>query len=183
MSGTVAWPNTIADARTTIRRIDGERVKASWIEEAEQAIAGRTAPCRLQDRLDSGDQGWWIIGDAEIVGALCGKIVELTDASKSKALIWTWLAIDARWRAYGFGGASVPLLEQAAAQAEATLALTPLPPDNGVALYFWLRLGYTPLRSVDVRPGDRPRGVTPDALWMQRPLNSVRSALPGNAEE
>jgi len=101
----------------------------------------------------------------------------------SQALIWTWLAIDARWRAFGYGGAAVPLLEQAAHQAGAQLALAPLPPDNGVALYFWLRLGYTPLRSVAVDPDDRPKGVAPDALWMQRPLDPLRSADPSHAEE
>lgn len=153
------------------------------MEEAAQAIAGRAAPCRLQDRLDDGDQGWWIIGDGEVVGALCGKVARLSSAPGIQALIWTWLAVDAGWRAYGYGGASVPLLEQAGRDVGATLALAPLPHDNGVALYFWLRLGYTPLRSVAVASDDWPRGVASDALWMQRSLNPSRSTGPTNAEE
>lgn len=172
MTAAIDWPDIVVGDRATIRRFKGDLVEAAWMEEAAQAIAGRATPCRIQDRLEDGDQGWWILGDGEIVGALCGKLTQIGSPPGSRALLWTWLAIDAGWRAYGYGGASVPLLEQAAREVGATLALTPLPPDNGVALYFWLRLGYTPLRSVAVKPDDWPRGVAPDALWMQRPLNS-----------
>ena len=186
----VDWPALVAGERASLRRFEGDAIAADWLEEAAQAIAGRADPCRLQARLDDGDQGWWILGvgdlDGDIggkidgqtagrtvgrtVGALCGKLVELDDPTASRALIWTWLAVDARWRAYGYGGASVPLLEQAARSAGARIALAPLPPDNGVALYFWLRLGYTPIRTVAVEPSDIPAGVAADALWMQRPL-------------
>lgn len=183
MTGGVDWPDSVAGERATIRRFEGEVVEAAWMEEAAQAIAGRFSPCRLQDRLDDGDQGWWIIGDGEVVGALCGKLARLNSDPGSQVLIWTWLAVDAAWRAYGYGGASVPLLEQAGRDVDATLALAPLPHDNGVALYFWLRLGYTPLRSVAVGPDDWPRGVASDAIWMQRPLNPNQSASPANAEE
>ncbi len=179
----VSWPVQVEGERATIRRFEGDVVEADWLEEAAQAIAGRAEPCRLQDRLDDGDQGWWILGDGQIVGALCGKLADASSPVRSRALIWTWLAIDARWRAYGFGGAAVPLLEQAAQQIGATTALTPLPPDNGVALYFWLRLGYTPLRSTPVNRGDWPTGVVPDALWMQRPFDSNSSDNTNTPEE
>ena len=171
MTVEVLWPVRVEGERASLRRFEGEVVEADWLEEAAQAIAGRADPCPLQDRLDDGDQGWWILGDGEIVGALCGKVVELADSDASRALIWTWLAIDARWRAYGYGGASVPLLEEAARSVGARIALAPLPPDNGVALYFWLRLGYTPVRTVAIDPNDIPAGLAPDALWMQRPLS------------
>ncbi|MDE2745814.1 MAG: hypothetical protein OXI41_07475 [Chloroflexota bacterium] len=183
MSTSVVWPRQVVGARATIRRFEHTAANAEWMEEAAQAIAGRAAPCRLQDRLDDGDQGWWIIGDQEIVGALSGKLVPQAGQAESQVLIWTWLAIDARWRAYGYGGASVPLLEQAASETGATLALTPLPPDNGVALYFWLRLGYTPLRSPPLDREDWPAGVASDALWMQRPLDSLSSTDTHNHEE
>ena len=183
MSSSVVWPSEVVGARATIRRFEPPAAAAEWMEEAAQAIAGRAAPCRLQDRLDDGDQGWWIVGDGEVVGALSGKLAPLNGMSEFRVLIWTWLAIDARWRAYGYGGASVPLLEQAASQAGATVALTPLPPDNGVALYFWLRLGYAPLRSPPLDWADWPAGVASDALWMQRPLESVSSTDARNYEE
>lgn len=183
MTRAADWPGSVVGERASIQRFEGDVVEAAWLEEAAQAIAGRASPCRLQDRLDDGDQGWWIIGDDEIVGALCGRLAHVSSEAGSQALIWTWLAIDARWRAFGYGGAAVPLLERAAHQAGAELALAPLPPDNGVALYFWLRLGYTPLRSVAVNQDDWPRGVASDALWMQRSLNPSRSTGPTNAEE
>ena len=171
MTAEVSWPVRVEGERASLRRLEGEVVEADWLEEAAQAIAGRADPCPLQGRLDDGDQGWWILGDGEIVGALCGKVVELVDSEASRALVWTWLAVDARWRAYGYGGASVSLLEEAARSVGARIALAPLPPDNGVALYFWLRLGYTPVRVVAIGPNDIPAGLAPDALWMQRPLS------------
>ncbi len=177
------WPRLIQGERAGLRQFDGDVVDADWLDEAAQAIAGRAAPCVLQDRLDDGDLGWWIVGDGDVVGALCGKLVELTDSQASRALIWTWLAVNAPWRAYGYGGASVPLLEQAAQSVGATVALAPLPADNGVALYFWLRLGYTPLRSVLVHPADQPTGVARGALWMQRPLESIDAIDAPSREE
>ena len=183
MTVAVSWPVRVEGERASISAFESEVVEADWFEEAAQAIAGRAAPCRLQHRLDDGDRGWWILGDGEIVGALCGRLTELSVPAGSRALIWTWLAVDARWRAYGYGGASVPLLEQAAQSVGASTALAPLPPDNGVALYFWLRLGYTPLRSAPVDRADWPSGVASDALWMQRPLDSVQSIDSHHDEE
>ncbi len=180
---TAEWSGPIEGERASLQPFAERAVEAEWLEEAAQAIAGRAAPCRLQPRLDDGDQGWWILGDGELVGALCGKLVELGGDQPVRALVWTWLAVSARWRAYGFGGAAVPLLERAAQRAGAAVALAPLPPDNGVALYFWLRLGYTPLRDVAVDSADRPGGVAPDALWMQRLLPRPDSADPPHHEE
>ena len=183
MTIAVDWPLRVEAERAALQPFESEVVEADWLEEAAQAIAGRAAPCRIQDRLDDGDRGWWILGDGKIVGALCGKLVELSDSHPSRALVWTWLAIDARWRAYGYGGAAVPLLEQAALGIGATLALAPLPPDNGVALYFWLRLGYTPLRSAPLERANWPNGVDSNALWMQRPLATAHSIDTNNLEE
>ncbi len=169
-AGAADWPATIVGDRAAITAFDHRPIGADWLEEAAQAIAGRGEPCRIDDRLADGDHGWWILGDGEPVGALCGRAARLRREPGARALIWTWLAIDARWRAYGYGGAAVPLLETAALEVGASLALTPLPADNGVALYFWLRLGYTPIRAVDLAQADWPSGVAADALWMQRPL-------------
>ena len=183
MTSDAVWPIIVDGERASIRRFEGDVVDAEWLEEAAQAIAGRAAPCHLQDRLDDGDQGWWVLGDGQIVGALSGKLVELNEAPLTRGLIWTWLAVDARWRAHGYGGASVPLLEQAAQRVGATVALAPLPPDNGVALYFWLRLGYTPQRSVAVHSADWPRGAPRDALWMRRQLGSTQTDRPLSQRE
>ena len=172
MSGDSAWPIAVHGDRAAIVPVDDSIATVEWLEEAAQAIAGRSAPCRIGDRLADGDQAWSIMAEDSPVGALCARLGSTAQAARPRpnAVIWTWLAIEARWRAYGYGGAAVPLLEDAARAAGATVALTPLPPDNGVALYFWLRLGYTPLRSVAVHADDWPNGVARDALWMQRSL-------------
>ena len=165
------WPQRVEGERTSLVRF-AEEPAAGWLAEAAQAIAGRAAPCRLEDRLAAGDVGWWIEGDGERVGALCGQLAPMTAETDDVALVWTWLAIAARWRAYGFGGAAVPLLEAAAAGLGASTALVPLPADNGVAFYFWLRLGYTPIRTAPIADPDRPAGLPADALWMTRPLST-----------
>ena len=153
------WPPSVTDGRTTIEPISAARVAEDWLDEAARAVAGRAEPIHLQQRLDAGDIGWWIVGDGNVVGALSARI-------EASSAIWTWLAIDARWRAFGYGGAAVPLFEDAASQRGANEALVPLPADNGVALYFWLRLGYVPLRSGDVS----------DRVWMRRSLSDVDTA-------
>ena len=76
-------------------------------------------------------------GRAGVAGALAARI-----DSSDAGLIWTWLAVGAEWRALGLGGAAVPLLERVAVRLGARAARVTVPARNGVALYFWLRLGY-----------------------------------------
>ena len=165
------WPVHVAGDRASLVAVQAQAVSADWLPEAAQAVAGRGAPCPLQGRINQGDQAFWIYPDLDgqrAVGALSGRLTEVNGAP---ALIWTWLAIAAEWRHFGYGGASVPVFEQAAQDLGATSALVPLPADNGVALYFWLRLGYVPSRQPMLAPSDRPGGVAPDALWMSRSLS------------
>ena len=183
MSPPIAWPSMVTGERAAIAVFDEPPALVAWLEEAAQAIAGRAEPCRIEHRLSEGDQGCWIVAEGINAGALCVRITTTAENPERMAVIWTWLAVDARWRAYGFGGAAVPLVESAARSVGATLALVPLPPDNGVALYFWLRLGYTPLRSVDLRARDWPSGVARDALWMQRSLISTEPPEDGAAAD
>ena len=165
------WPVEVAGDRASLVAVQTPAVGADWLAEAAQAVAGRGAPCPLQGRLDQGDQAFWIYPQQDghrALGALSGRLAE-TDGAL--ALIWTWLAIAAEWRHFGYGGAAVPMFEQAARDLGARWALAPLPADNGVALYFWLRLGYVPHRQLAVAPSDHPSGVAPDALWMSRSLS------------
>ena len=163
-------PERSADQRVSLARIRAEAVDAPWLEEAAQAIAGRGEPCPLNARLAVGDDAWWIRAETpegqQIVGALAGQL-------SGERAIWTWLAVPAERRHYGFGGAAVPLFERAAQRLGAREALVPLPRDNGVALYFWLRLGYTPLRAPARAGAELPAGVPPDAVWMRRPLSNA----------
>lgn len=179
MSDISGWPDRASDGRVSLARIRGEAVDAPWLDEAAQAIAGRGEPCPLNARIsaaaadaDAADAAWWIRaeldGRRQIVGALSGRLV-------GASAVWTWLAVAAEWRHYGFGGAAVPLFERAARRRGAAQALVPLPRDNGVALYFWLRLGYVPERAPTLDQAldaaELPPGVAPDAVWMRRPLS------------
>ena len=157
----------MAGEQVSLTRIEADGADAPWLAEAAQAIAGRGEPCDLSARLDLGDAGWWIRAETpegrRIVGALSGRL-------GGECAVWTWLAVDAHWRAFGFGGAAVPLFERAARELGASRAAAPLPRDNGVALYFWLRLGYAPSRAPGLLAGEVPPGVSPDAVWMVREL-------------
>ncbi len=166
------WPLQLHTDRVSLEAIDPATLEADWLDEAAQAIAGRAAPCRIENRLSHADQGWWIIAQNERVGALCGRLVGEGGPDDRCRFVWTWLAIAAKWRAYGYGGLIVPVVESTARQVGATEAVAPLPPDNGVALYFWLRLGYTPTRNLDIDPADLPIGIDRSALWMQRSLQT-----------
>ena len=70
-------------------------------------------------------------------------------------LVWSWLAVAADWRGFGYGGAAVPIVERAAMRLGATSGRALVPASNGIGLYFWLRLGYRPLSGpVTVRIGE-----------------------------
>jgi len=59
------------------------------------------------------------------------------------------------WRGWGYGSEAVRLLE---AEAEVARFRADVDGGNGLALYFWLRLGYRPARPKEV-PAGRRRGI------------------------
>ena len=59
----------------------------------------------------------------------------------------------------------MPIVERAARRLGATAGRALVPASNGIALYFWLRLGYRPLAGLD-RP--KPR----EGTWMGRALSA-----------
>ena len=173
IGGEMRWPARVDGERASLVAVRTDAIEADWLAEAGQAVAGRGVPCPLQGRLDEGDTAYWIragVESSRMVGALSGQLVDLEDVT---VLVWTWLAVAAEWRHYGYGGASVPLFERAASECGAASALVPLPPDNGVALYFWLRLGYVPQRESGLEQSNLPTGVAPSALWMRRSLSNA----------
>jgi GNAT superfamily N-acetyltransferase len=115
-----------------------------WLAEAERAVLGADPGCPLADQLGEGDAAYWVRvvrdlpnGERErrTVGALAA-------GQEDDWLVWRWLAVDEAMRAFGYGGAAVPVVERAAKRAGLTSARVLVPASNGVALYFWLRLGY-----------------------------------------
>ena len=154
------WPGELRSRRLRLRARALDDPAPDWLPEAESALGGAGAPCPLGDRIEAGDAVYWLCpaGAAAPVGACAARVEE-------DALLWTWLAVEAEWRGYGYGGAAVPIVERAARRLGATSGRALVPATNGISLYFWLRLGYRPLAGLD-RP--KPR----EGTWMGRALSA-----------
>jgi len=100
-----------------------------WLERAEERHADALAIRRTDD--------------SSPIGVL--------EASKGRpAAGWAtidWLELAPGQRGWGYGSEAVRLFE---ARQKATRFLAEIDPLNGLALYFWLRLGYRPARSEEV---------------------------------
>jgi len=70
------------------------------------------------------------------------------------------LRVDEAHRGYGLGSDAAALVREAAARAGFTLLRAWAPPDRGLAVYFWVRMGLRPLF------GEGPEG----GLWFERAL-------------
>ena len=162
MSGGPAadWPARLRSRRVTLRALRPGEAMPAWLEEAELAVRGGAPGCRLGERVAAGDAVYWlgVVGTkgAERVGALAAR-------AEGEALVWTWLAVEAARRAFGYGGAAVPLVERAAGRLGLESARVLIPARNGVGLYFWLRLGYRPVAGGGWRSPKRGAGT-----WMVR---------------
>lgn len=164
------WPPTLRSRVLTLRAAKSAAAACfseDWLAEAERAVLGAAPGCALAQRIDAGDAIYelraGIDGAPTTVGALAVRV-------EQRDLVWTWLAVAEAQRAFGYGGAAVPLIERQTAKLGATLARVRVPATNGVALYFWLRLGYRPLASGTwSAPGGAYAGT-----WMVRDLGSNR---------
>lgn len=76
------------------------------------------------------------------------------------ALVVRVLEIDAAFRGYGLGSEAARALVRAAATHGFERVRALAPPDRGLAVYFWFRMGLRPL------PGGEPGG----GLWLERDL-------------
>jgi ribosomal protein S18 acetylase RimI-like enzyme len=71
------------------------------------------------------------------------------------------LCVDAPARGYGLGSEAARLLREAAAESGFTTLRAAAPPDLGLAVYFWTRMGLHPLH------GPAPNG----GIWFERTLH------------
>lgn len=153
------WPPRLRAKRLRLRAIRPADSPPRWLADAERALSAQ-GDCSLPDRLGAGDRGYWIVlphaESDDVVGALAARL-------DHHDLIWTWLAVGALWRLRGIAAAAVPLVERAARRQDARRARVLVPGSNGVAFYFWLRLGYRPL---PVAPWPREGS----GAWMVRDL-------------
>ena len=75
-----------------------------------------------------------------------------------EALVVRALCIEEPYRSYGAGSEAVLLLNRTCDAAGVPLVRAWAPPDRGLAVYFWIRMGYRPLH------GEGPEG----GLWFER---------------
>ncbi len=166
------WPRSLSSARLTVSlsRLQAADLtpdrRPDWLVEAERAVLGADPGCQLLELLDSRNAAYWLRIKLEndlavSVGACAAR---LNDSD----LVWNWLAVGEPWRAFGYGASAVPLVERAARSQEAQIARVRVPATNGVALYFWLRLGYRAVAS-STEMGS-PWGEPYPGTWMVRQL-------------
>ena len=158
------WPATVRAARIRLGAVRESDPAPAWLATAEAAISGDGSRCTLAGRLAAGDAAYWIraVGKADR-----GAVGALAVCERNGALQWTWLAVDATWRAYGYGGAAVPVVERTAKRRGLRRAQVRTPAANGVALYFWVAVGL---------PGADGRG----SAWSGvRRLDAARAVVSG----
>lgn len=83
------------------------------------------------------------------------------------------LVVEPGLRGYGLGSEAATLLRGAVEASDATLLRATAPPDLGLAVYFWSRMGFHPLH------GPGPGG----GIWMERGLGGtpIASATRGES--
>ena len=145
------WPSKIRSKIVSLNSIKLEKIEDEspvWLSAAEKSILGTSEICSLESRLRANDIGYWIRPSNQtttlnltdpIVGAVSLR-------KKNRQLQWMWLAVDQSVRGWGYGASAVDTIErQAIKKNNLTDACVLVPINNGIALYFWLRLGYRPL--------------------------------------
>ncbi len=132
-----------------------------WLGEALCAVAGSASPAGevsldgLQEALAGGHELRLIALDS---GVPVGLIISSRVDSRRRAI--DMLAIAAGVRNLGYGAEAIYRLE---AEEPATALLAGVPVENGLAIYFWLRLGYAPMFP---RPAEA--ALASDRIWMAR---------------
>lgn len=153
------WPAKIRSKIISLDSIRLDRLEdesPAWLSSAEQSILSTSEICSLESHLRDNNIGYWIRSSSRtgtlnstnpIVGAVFLR-------NKNYQLQWMWLAVDRPLRGEGYGASAVTTIEhQAFKKNKLTEACVLVPINNGIALYFWLRLGYRPLnRSTKPQP-------------------------------
>ncbi len=100
-------------------------------------------------------------GEVAVVGQVEGDTVgQVVLEEQGEALFVRSLCIDEARRGYGLGSETARLLRRAAAEAGWGMLRAWAPPDRGLAVYFWCRMGFRPLH------GEGPDG----GIWFERRL-------------
>lgn len=141
-----------------------------WLAEAWCAIdglrPGPDAPTTMVALRDAVGRRWpgARIDLVDVASRGIGGFIVWEDRGDGEpAIVIRGLAIRRDWRNLGYGGEAVERLEALRA-GECFVAA--IPRWNGLAVYFWLRTGFRPVRDDE----DRERARDPGHLWMLRAM-------------
>jgi GNAT superfamily N-acetyltransferase len=142
----------------------------AWLPEAWAAIDGRkldaSAPSAVGNLAEAARLRWVDTHIDRIEVLPHGFAGVIIWEAKQLEMVIRGLAIRRDLRNLGYGAEAVERLE---AWWPGHRFATAIPRFNGLAVYFWLRVGFRPFRDEE----DRARTRDPDFLWM------LRSAPPG----
>lgn len=136
---------------------------SGWLE---AALAPEWTPADLQENLDAG-QGVVVSDESsEPIGAA----VVLLGVPDGKSASVPLIAIEPQQRFRGLGGEAALALERHLRRRLAVERVyAPVPEARGLAVYFWLRLGYRPLSAGEMpRPSLGLNGRPTAGIWMVR---------------
>jgi GNAT superfamily N-acetyltransferase len=120
----------------------------AWYAEASAAVHGGTNPESEQDlreRYRGG--GLLVIAKVDDPGVPVGLVDRRLGWPVRGWVTIEFIALASGQRGWGYGSEAVRQLEERNADAR---FLAQIDPGNGLALYFWLRLGYRPARADEV---------------------------------
>lgn len=169
---TRAAPSTIRGKRVALRPIVESDVAAvqGWYSEAAATLAGlsrrpishsKDLTSRLREARWQPQRQIWLLTEAQS-GEAAGLLDFGLPETAEGWLTIAFLAVAKERRGRGLGGEAVLLLEEEAQQRGwAHRFRARIVPQNGLAIYFWLRLGYHALLSGQ-HPWDK------EVVWMIR---------------
>lgn len=118
------------------------------------SLHGLTLPAAGERiRLEKGEDAIAIVRSRD--GAAVGRL-ELE--SKDRSLFVRALCIESEYRSYGAGSEAALLFNRLCDLAKVPLVRAWAPPHLGLAVYFWIRMGFRPMH------GEGPEG----GIWFER---------------
>jgi GNAT superfamily N-acetyltransferase len=153
----------VAAGRVALSNLTTEMLAAMpWLE---AALAPEWALADLETAVAAGDGV--LISDS--AGTAIGVAIVLRDVPEAACAALPFLAIDPERRFRGLGGEAGLAIDAQLRSQGVTRVYAPVPDGRGLAVYFWLRLGFRPLRTPE-SPGPLA-GLNAEpvrGIWMLR---------------
>jgi GNAT superfamily N-acetyltransferase len=156
------------DEAVATRRLRLRALTAADLETLPWLAAALAPECRVADVAAALTPGGVAILDPD--GALVGVAVVRPAMPRPDAASFVLIAVDPARRYAGLGGEAALAVETLVRERwRVSELLAPVPAGRGLAVYFWLRLGYRPLTQVEAP--EPPTGLENEPLvgiWLSR---------------